>query len=254
VSVWTRKGVGVSGWTRQATLEGQEHEVKAVAFSPDPEQQQQQLLLASASRDKTVWFWALGAEGEDAECLSVGTAHGGDVKALAFAPDGQLLAFASYDDTVRLWAPAPDDGDDWQCVATLTGHTSTVWDVAWRPDGQRLASCSDDRAILIWALQGGSQWAPVQRLVETKRAVLAVHWASHSAAACRGWLAAGGADNALRLYAPSKGEGESLAMVAEQREAHQGDVNSVAWHPRLPLLATAGDDATVRLWTVKVRQ
>lgn len=59
----------------------------------------------------------------------------------------QLLASASYDDTVKLYQ---EEGDDWVCCATLEGHESTVWSLAFDPSGQRLASCSDDRTVRIW--------------------------------------------------------------------------------------------------------
>ena len=62
-------------------------------------------------------------------------------------PLPQLLASASYDDTVKLYR---EEEDDWVCCATLEGHESTVWSLAFDPSGQRLASCSDDRTVRIW--------------------------------------------------------------------------------------------------------
>ena len=62
-------------------------------------------------------------------------------------PPLQLLASASYDDTVKLYR---EEEDDWVCCATLEGHESTVWSLAFDPSGQRLASCSDDRTVRIW--------------------------------------------------------------------------------------------------------
>lgn len=64
-----------------------------------------------------------------------------------FSPCPQLLASASYDDTVKLYR---EEEDDWVCCATLEGHESTVWSLAFDPSGQRLASCSDDRTVRIW--------------------------------------------------------------------------------------------------------
>lgn len=59
----------------------------------------------------------------------------------------QLLASASYDDTVKLYQ---EEEDDWVCCATLEGHESTVWSVAFDRGGERLASCSDDKTVRIW--------------------------------------------------------------------------------------------------------
>lgn len=70
---------------------------------------------------------------------------GGWLLGARFVP--QLLASASYDDTVKLYQ---EEEDDWVCCATLEGHESTVWSVAFDRSGERLASCSDDKTVRIW--------------------------------------------------------------------------------------------------------
>src|ERR1700751_5184366 len=71
--------------------------------------------------------------------------HKDSVEAVAFSPDGQLLASGSADDTIKLWNPRTK-----QLLRTLEGHTNGVTHVTFSPDGQLLASGSTDDTIKLW--------------------------------------------------------------------------------------------------------
>src|SRR5262249_11897516 len=88
----------------------------------------------------------------------------GGVIALAFRPDGAMLAAALHDHTTVLWDVAKRER-----FATLRGHRERVLDVAFTPDGDWLATGSLDYTVRIWATRTGQNVAtlpsaPVRRV------------------------------------------------------------------------------------------
>src|SRR5262249_31556908 len=84
--------------------------------------------------------------------------HTSGVTSVAFSPDGQRLASASQDRTVKVW-----DAARGQELLTLKEHTQEVWSVAFSFDGQRLASASPDQTVKVWLkTQPEPQPAPKQ--------------------------------------------------------------------------------------------
>ena len=70
--------------------------------------------------------------------------HTGPVRELDWSPDGQQLASASADHTIRLW---DSEGEP---AAVVRGHTSTVHSVAWAPDSRHFASTCIGGALKVW--------------------------------------------------------------------------------------------------------
>jgi WD40 repeat protein len=75
--------------------------------------------------------------------------HNGSVVAVAFSPDGRMLATGSSDNTTRLWDVAT--GKELQRLE----HDGSVDVVAFSPDGGMLATGSGDNKARIWTLGVG---------------------------------------------------------------------------------------------------
>ena len=98
---------------------------------------------------------------ETPEELNVLRGWEADVRAIAYSPDGHILAIAGgYQ--VQLW-----DTVSGQRKTTLTGHTSSISNVAFSPDGRTLASSSIFSEIRLWDVNSGQYKNPsgdIQRM------------------------------------------------------------------------------------------
>src|SRR5262249_33348393 len=71
--------------------------------------------------------------------------------ALAFSPDGTVLASGGRDGSLELWSVATGE----QIGAPLLGHHMQIFGLAFSPDGKTLASGSEDRTIILWDVKTG---------------------------------------------------------------------------------------------------
>ncbi|MEO8891735.1 MAG: WD40 repeat domain-containing protein, partial [Coleofasciculaceae cyanobacterium] len=73
--------------------------------------------------------------------------HSSFVNYLSISADGQTLASASTDKTIKIWNLATG-----QEIYTLTGHSKAIDRFAISSDGQTIATGSGDSKISIWQL------------------------------------------------------------------------------------------------------
>jgi WD40 repeat protein/serine/threonine protein kinase len=129
---------GQTLWSQRAAGEGQH--VSALAMTQDGK------VLASGAgfSEPTIRLWDV-ASGREIGRLEGHRTWVGD---LQFWPDGETMASASADQTIRIWDVS--DPNDGKLQRTLHGHTAEVWRIALLPDSRTLISGAKDGSVYVW--------------------------------------------------------------------------------------------------------
>ncbi len=223
-------------------------------------------ILATGGWDKVITLWSLETE----KPIHVLTGHTGEIHALAFSPDGQLLvssgahqweyqdgedgstlrqggAYAvrgNGDGCVHFYAADESQTDTtakvWEVksgknIATV-GHQQKVTEISFSPDGSCVATATGKR-VNLWCTK---TWKSIRMLntVEVESLVFSPDGTL---------IAIGGARDEPTIQFCSVGTGQHVAELS----GHTSGVQSVAFSPDGRLLASGGFDNAIYLWDVE---
>lgn len=226
----------------------------------------------SSTEAKDKFLWQMPSL--NVQLLNTLRGHIDTVLSVAFAPNSQILASGSQDETVRIWqaldgkqlrilkghkdlvhcvtfapngqilASSSDDKtirlwrrDDGASLYILKGHTNRINSIAFAPDGQLLASGSGDKTVRLWQVIAGTSLETMPFL-EHRSLVHSVTFSPD------GQILASGSGYTVWLWRVADG------VLLHMLKGHKNQVNSVAFAPNGQILASGSDDKSVRLWRV----
>src|SRR5216683_981493 len=157
------------------------------------------------------------------------------VKAVAWSPKGDLIAFGSDDGTVQVMNVAIV-----RKVFTYRSPYDEVLAVAWSPDGKRIASSSTTldtmaSSVQIWDAITGDNLLIYQKDVGP---TYAVAWSPESR-----HIVSGSFDT-INIWDATTG------VTLANNLDHIGSILSVAWSPDGKHIASGSDDGIVQIWNV----
>ena len=171
-----------------------------------------QPLFVSGGDDYKVKVWNYKLK----RCLFTLLGHLDYIRTTVFHQEYPWILSASDDQTIRIW-----NWQSRQCIAVLTGHNHYVMCANFHPKDDLVISASLDQTIRVWDVSG------------LKEKTVASHNRPPSSSGHMG-----NAD----LF------GVNDAVVKFVLEGHDRGVNWAEFHPTQPLIVSASDDRTVKLW------
>ncbi|KAG5930601.1 hypothetical protein E4U53_002201 [Claviceps sorghi] len=188
-------------------------------------------LLLSCSADGHIRLWSL----ESWACLCLYKSHDGPIYRALWSPHGHYFLSGGYDKAVRLWMQ-----DHASPQRLMVGHDTAISAIAWHPNGMYVFSASDetDKSIRMWSVVTG---ACARVFVGHTDHITALECAPNGKILASADLAGN-----IFFWDLSKG-----TRIKRSRGHGRGGIWSLSFSVESTVLASGGQDGTVRLWDVE---
>lgn len=197
-----------------------------------------QPLIVSGGDDYKIKVWDYKLR----RCLFTLLGHLDYIRTVQFHPNAAQFSWilsASDDQTLRLW-----DFEKRTCLSVLTGHNHYVMSASFHPTEDLIVSASLDQTVRVWDTTGlrKKQNGDGQSGFDSVSFSLGPSTSNHNHGQIDQQPSQGGLNVQAELF------GTNDVVVKYVLEGHDRGVNWAAFHPTLPLIASAADDRQVKLW------
>ena len=192
--------------------------------------------IATGSGDGKINFWSISENSFSKKPIVTLKAHRDMITAIVFHPFAPIFVSSSNDNTLKLWRIP-----DLVCLQTLK-HTNSVESIAFNNSGTILASSSYDYTTKLWKLsEDYSSFTCFATLPDNL-------WNNSVSFHPTAPIVAISCTTSIKLWRISSDE-SSATCIANLSE-HNTNIYTVAFHPKLPILATGSCDKTIKLWRI----
>jgi WD40 repeat protein len=208
---------------------GYKNSVTSISFHP------KNTTIATASEgEKKIILWSKVGKDWDVKTLS---GHANTVNYLTFSPNGQILASASADGTVKFWNSAKGT-----YINELGNKKQSVQHVSFSLDGKIIATTDKKNLLQLWSFNNLKEEIKLPNQIKGSVSKFIPH--SNMIATAVDYNRKSKQYYSIKLWNVTDGK-----EIKEMNE-HEGSIYAISVSPDGKFIASASGDKTIKIWDV----